>query len=412
MIKINNNKGNILRTVLVIVAYITFFIGAFIFKHTYKSKMLRDFPATHTAKQFLLAHPQVAATLGDNIVYGSNLGGSFTYNNQGGDGTIAFPVAGSKANGVIKVTLVQDGNNMPWFVSKAVFKGPEKKEYPLDTPADWLKQAYAALDNLNEKEAVLMCERLKTAVPDDENVTYCESELAFNRYEDHRYIELKRILAEKYPQYARYESELGNAFYELGQPQSAIVYYNKAWDIKPDIQTAGWIAALHLDDNQLDQAKIWLDKAYALGKPTAYIDYLEGLYLLKKNDPKLAISYFNYSREADPMYEYPYFGLATAYQTLGQDTDAVYYYEQGISRKPTGVLKFRKALVNLLIKMKYTDDAIYHLLKIADYHPTDVEGLQKLAQIYDSQGRTSSGDWARQKIAEIQAKAQPNNNSL
>lgn len=408
--KKQNDKGNIVTILLVTLGLFTFFVGAFVFGYWFWGRSLVHFPAYSVATTYIAHHPQVAELLGMIKEWDPSPSGEFDYDKERGDGELTLKLVGDKTKGKIHFKFLTE-YGQPWIIQKAFLQTDKEKEpIVLDTPQTWLDAADDLLNQRNPDEAQKICVLMQQAVPDDYRGTYCLGEVALFTGDTNRYLELRQSLVAKSPNYYRFQSGLAYAYYVTGNLEKSIEHYTQSWELMTDPETATEIARAHLNIHQEDAAFKWLEKSRkaADGINMVSLAYQYGRFYYHKKNYDEAIASFTLAKKLDPNDSFPYFGLALSYEALAQVDRAIYYYEQGIARNPTGAFIFRQSLVTLLTSHQYDDEAIYHLIKTILYHPKIVGPYLQLAELYGKEGRTKEADAVYVAVSKIDPKAVQN----
>jgi tetratricopeptide (TPR) repeat protein len=363
-------------------------------------KLLIQFPAYPVAKNYILHQPRIADELGDITNWDKSPSGFFEYNQEHGEGNLKLHLSGTKGKGILTITLTSE-LEQSWLIDSAILKKKGQDPIDLDTPKQWEAKAYEALNQRNTEEAQKDCALIREATPQDYRGFYCMAEIAWNQGNKIEFLEIRKQLAALSPEYYVYEKQLGDAYNFLGNYEKAAEHYLKAWSLKPQAQTASDLASAYLDLGNYEKALEFLKKATELNLQSATLAYRYGKYYLAIQEPAKAIEYFDKARHIDPNLADAYFGLAYANMALNENEKAIFFFEQGISRAPTSSLKHRTVLVNLLIAQNYYDEAIYHLIKTSLYHPDDISTFEKLATLYQKQGRYNAAQYVADYIQKL-----------
>ncbi|MBI4412678.1 MAG: PrsW family intramembrane metalloprotease [Deltaproteobacteria bacterium] len=386
-----SEKGGLAGAILAVLSFVLFFVGVVVFGFWIWGRLLVDFPAYALAKTYLSNHSKILELIGPVEKWDQSPSGEFLYNNEeGGEGKLEMDLAGQKGKGSVKIDFFSDFGQT-WKIDHAVLAVPGQKEpIELEGPDQWLDKAYGYMDQRKYVEAQSVCELIQKSTPDDDRADSCLAELALAQGDPQKAVEIRKLLADKYPGYDSYETRLAYAYYAAGDGEKSIEHYRKAWDLSADPETASSIAYVYLDSGKTDEAWEWLTRAREKELHSAMLAYRFGWYYYNKKDAKAAEEYFNLSRDEDPSYAMPFFGLAYLSLDAGKDDDAIYYFEEGIQRSPNNSLTYRHDLVDLLVKNKYFDEAIFHLIRTTLYHPQSVGPFVLLAKLYERQGRAES----------------------
>lgn len=387
---LKDETGGLATILLVVLGLFTFFVGVIILGVWLWSSWMKDFPAYHVAKKYITFHPSINVGLGEIQEWDSFPWGRFSYNKTSGVGTLYLDLKGSQARGRVTLELVNEFET-PWLIKQATLKIANQKEpIDLETPQQWLNNALDFLKKRNFDDARKFCELIEQAVPDDYRDEICYAEIALDQDDKNLFLEIRKSLVDKNPNYDRYQVFLAYAHHILGENEKSIEYYKKAWELNPDPQTASSLAYLYLIKNESETARGWLEKAREKGGKSPELAYRYGWYYFTQKDYTKAIEHLNIAKNLDPNYAMPYFGLAYVHEEMDEKHEPIFYFEQGINRDPTGSLIHRKNLIDHLMKYKYYDEAIFHLLRASIYHPKDIPSLVVLSKLYQRQGRSKS----------------------
>lgn len=253
-LKFSDQKGSLVTVLLVCLGLIAFFISAIVFGVWIWVRLMNNFPAYHTAKNFLSNHPQVEEQLGSIEEWDSFPWGRINYNKRSGTATIHLDLTGSKTKGRVTLVLVNEFEN-PWVVDKASLKFRGQKEpVEMETPEQWLNTALDYLKKRNFSEAQEKCELIQKAVPEDYRDEVCFAEIALTKGEKERFLEIRKSLSDKNPNYDRYQVFLAYAYFVLDDIQKSIEHYNKAWDLNPNPETASSLAYIYLNNKENNKA--------------------------------------------------------------------------------------------------------------------------------------------------------------
>lgn len=372
---------------MVIIAIIGFFIGAAFFGYWAWNHLLVKFPAYQTAKSYLNVQPEAQKILGNISKWDSHPSGEFFYNKQGGEGKLQFKVEGSLSKGEIFLKFKSEAGEI-WIIKEASLKTATiKQPLPLTVPDDWLASAKKLVQQNKITEAMEQCAKIKTAVPDDYIAEYCLAEIELSRGNSTQYLEMYKRIKDKNPNNYHYQSQLGHAYYVIGDDENALNHLKLAWDLNSLPFIARDIALVHLNRNDTTKGAEWLKKAEEKGDQSAALKHLYGRYYLNRKEYQQAKAFFNQALKIDPYYTDSYFGLAYTYQDLTNIEEAVSHFEMGLLYAPWSSLKHRKNLIVLLSQNNMTDELTYHLKKVIEYHPQEIPPYGELARIYVSQQR-------------------------
>lgn len=396
-----DQKGGVASFFLVLFVFIGF-LGGLIYAgfHVWQG-MLNRFPATEVGKTYLTHHPQVKERVGENLSFHSFLFGTFHYGETGGDGNLEIEMKGDKGSATASLSFVNGYRGQPWKIQSAYLALEGEEKFQIDSPAQWLTNANSLINARQVEGAELLCALIQQAVPDDERGVYCNAEVSRARGDLDQFIELRKSLADKNPDYYRHQSQLGDAYYQLGEWEKSIEYYNRSWELFPDPLLAVDIGGIYLDQKKDEEGFSWLEKARSKEIVSSRLEYNYGKYYLNRGEYPRALASFSKAQELDSLDPYPCFGLAITHWRQGEEREAVYFFEQGLARAPATSLHQRKNLVDLLIEMEYFDDAIYHVWKVIDYHPQEVEAYVVLSKLLQRNGRTGESTQVMNKALEL-----------
>ena len=198
---------------------------------------------------------------------------------------------------------------------------------------------------------------------------------------------------------ARWRS-VGNLWRKQQQPDSALAYLSKAYELAPgDLKTVADLGSVLVDGKQFDKADSLID--LGLDKDSINIPLLKlrvasaflnkhyeealdpGEKLLRLNEPSLqalgwtALSYYNLKKYPDCI------RVCEGMQGMGMDIEAVYYYESRAEAKLKHYAEsdslLRKALSKAISKTAewYYDD-------LGDNYESQKDHRQSLAHCYDA----------------------------
>lgn len=148
------------------------------------------------------------------------------------------------------------------------------------------------------------------------------------------------------PQSAEEQFHAGNAYYEAGQWDRAIIAYQKAIELDPNYQAAyANLGVTYYQQQQFDLAASQYEKALELNPEDGDVAYnLGALYLQQalsqggEPNPDLlnqAVSQLQLAREMSPELAEPYFSLGVAYFALNRSAEAIQAFDTFLSLDST-----------------------------------------------------------------------------
>ncbi|MBI2339436.1 MAG: PrsW family intramembrane metalloprotease [Deltaproteobacteria bacterium] len=396
-----SSRGGLAGAVVAVLGFVSFVAGAVVFGFWLWNRLLVEFPAYGLARTYLSNHSKMLELIGPVDRWDESPSGEFSYNSEGGEGELEMALSGLKGEGTVTLKFFSDFGKT-WKIDEAHLTVAGRKEpIELEGPRQWLRQAYDYMDQRKFVEAEGACKTIQKSAPEDDRADSCFAELALSRGEDQKFVEIWKGLAESYPAYDGYQMRLASAYDTVGDNEKSIEHYQKAWGLNDDPETASSLASVYLDSGETEKAWEWLEKAREAGLRSASLAYRFGRYYYNKKDAENAEEYFNISRDEDPAYAMSYIGLAYLSRDRGEDDDAIYYFEEGISRSPGDSLDYRRDLIDLLVQKKYFDEAIFHLIRATLYHPREVGPFVMLAKLYERQGRMESAGIVHDQAVKI-----------
>jgi tetratricopeptide (TPR) repeat protein len=144
-----------------------------------------------------------------------------------------------------------------------------------------------------------------------------------------------RMAIDIYPTFFNATYDLGRTYQILGEADSAIVFYEKAFTLDSTFTLAATGAAdLLIQQNRISEAKIFYEKAISI-TPKEYSNYDKLSYaLFMKKDYPDAISTLRAAISNFPQLPQPYVNLARIYHTINQDDSAKYLLREALKVSP------------------------------------------------------------------------------
>lgn len=386
-----NQDGFISRSALVLLALLGFFVFIASLGYWGWGYLLKKFPAYESAQTFISHHPMIEKKIGTIKQWDASPSGDFDYDTERGEGHLEIDIEGTVTGGTVRVELFNEKEH-PWLIRTASLKTRLMADFmELETPKDWEQIAYREIDANNFEEATKYCNLIQACTPEDPLHYYCRAELELARGDQANFLKIREELSQKDQGYYLYQEQLAYAHRNLGRHEDSITYFRKAHDLKPDQYLATQLVLAYFELLDVKGGETWLRQAEANDYKHIDLVFAYGKYYALSSDYENAKFFFQQTLKEDPNYANAYFGLAQLNEDINL-SDAIYYYEQGLARVPRLALKYRKRLVKLLIKSKYYDEAIYHLIQTTLYHGEDIPAMALLARVYEEQGRHQSRD--------------------
>lgn len=254
----------------------------------------------------------------------------------------------------------------------------EKKFNPSAAEAH-LKKFYKHMEKNELKEATEELEALSLITPDAPLFIYNSSRLALAKGDTDKAIELLKDVIDKQPMFVKAYNTLGEVYENLGDLESAIVYYELAHSISP-ANTERLIALSKLYKSQNDTEKAETILKEAVGETRHDIStsgLLMGEIYLSQNENDKALEVLSKAYKQNPSDISIMLSLAEAYRKVGQPEKAIELYKQILRINPL------QANVNYFIgkaylEMNIKDKAIENIKKAWELNPYSKEIIADL----------------------------------
>jgi len=178
--------------------------------------------------------------------------------------------------------------------------------------------------------------------------------------------------------------KLGLAYLNSDTDYLSIVEFEKALAINPDDDRVYYaIATFYIKKNRISDAERYVKQALTLKSDDLEYQNLLATIYATKNEPLKAINIWKKIAD-DPKYPTPevvYFNIASAYQQMGNLSEAEFNFKKSIQANPR-ILNTYLTLSNLYIQQKRYIDAETTLKQALDINPTFNQGKYQLARVY------------------------------
>jgi tetratricopeptide (TPR) repeat protein len=179
--------------------------------------------------------------------------------------------------------------------------------------------------------------------------------------------------------YAEAHNAQGVALFKKGLWREAILHYEEALRVKPELAEAysnmGTVLGIQ---GKAAEAVTEFEKALKLNPKNPEIHYNMGLMLAKQDAIDEAISHYQKALEIKPLYAEPHKELGDAFFIKGKIAEALKQYSKALEIKPD----FAKAHCNMglaLMFQKQYQDAIAHFSEALRLEPDSVEAQRNMA---------------------------------
>ncbi len=175
--------------------------------------------------------------------------------------------------------------------------------------------------------------------------------------------------------------DTGSAFMLLGQPDEAIVYYERASEIKPDLPEV-WsnLGTAFLSKGQVDEAIQSYQKAVAIKPDSADMRYNLGRAFADKADWENAIACYEAGLKIRPNDAETLNNLGVALAKIGKIDDAIEQFREALWSNPN----YPEAHYNLggvLAHRAQTDEAVVQYREALRLKPDYAEARQRLLEL-------------------------------
>jgi tetratricopeptide (TPR) repeat protein len=182
-------------------------------------------------------------------------------------------------------------------------------------------------------------------------------------------------------------NNLGDALFQKGRVDEAIVHFQTALQIRPDYVLACYnLGNALLQKGRMDEAVALYQKALQI-KPD-YADAYNNLgsILFQKGRVDEAMVYFQKALQIEPDYAKAYNNLGNALFQKGRVDEAITHYQKALQIKPDNA-KAHNNLGNALLQKGRVDEAIIHYQKALQIKPDYADAQNNLGNLLLQKGR-------------------------
>jgi len=203
------------------------------------------------------------------------------------------------------------------------------------------------------------------------------------------------------PDYAEAHSNLGTALLQKGQVDEAIAHCEKALEIEPDFADAhGNLGNALLQKGQVDGAIAQYQKALEIKPDKADAHGNLGNALLQKGQVGEAITHDRKALEIKPDYADAHINLGNALLQKGQMDEAITHYQMALRIK-SDFSEAHYNLGNALLRKGRVDEAIAHYQKALEIKPEYADAQGNLGNALLQKGLVSDAVAHYEKALEI-----------
>jgi tetratricopeptide (TPR) repeat protein len=196
-------------------------------------------------------------------------------------------------------------------------------------------------------------------------------------------------------------NNLGNALFQKGQLDDAIVQWQRALEINPNYAEAHYNFGLALfQKGQLDDAIVQCQRALEINPNYAEAHYNFGLALFQKGQVDDAVAQYQKAVEIKRNYAEAHSNLGLALFQKGQVDDAVAQYQKAVEIKPNYVAAHYN-LGNALFQKGQLDEAIAQFQKAVEINPNFAAAHINLGNALFQKGQLDEAIAQFQKAVEI-----------
>ncbi len=196
-------------------------------------------------------------------------------------------------------------------------------------------------------------------------------------------------------------NNLGDALFQKGSVDEAIIHYQKALQIKPDYAEAhNNLGNALIQKGNVDEAIAHYQKALKIKPDYAEVHYNLGNALLKKGSVDEAIAQYQKALQITLDYAEAHNNLGSALLQKGSVDEAIAHYQKALQIKPD----YAEACYNLgnaLLKKGSVDEAIAHFQKVLQITPDNAEAHNNLGNALLKKGSVDEAIAHFQKALQI-----------
>jgi tetratricopeptide (TPR) repeat protein len=183
------------------------------------------------------------------------------------------------------------------------------------------------------------------------------------------------------PDNARVHGNLGNALLKKGNVDEAIAHFQRALQIDPDsVEAHNNLGNALLKEGNVDEAIVQYQKALQINPDYAKAHYNLGCALFQKGNVDEAIEHFQRALQINPDSMEAHYNLSCALLQKGNVDEAIVQYQKALQIEPDDE-ESHINLGNALIQKGNVDKAIVHYQKALQIEPDNVEALNNLAWV-------------------------------
>jgi len=180
---------------------------------------------------------------------------------------------------------------------------------------------------------------------------------------------------------------LGNALFQKGSVDEAIIHFQKALKINPDYEEACYnLGNALFQKGNVDEAIVHYQQALEINPVYAEAQNNLGIALLRKGNVDEAIIHYQKALEIKPDHAEAHYNLGNALLQKGRVDEAIVHYQKALEIKPDHA-ETHYNLGNALLQKGSVDEAIVHYQKALEIKPDYAEAHNNLGSALNSQGR-------------------------
>ncbi len=203
------------------------------------------------------------------------------------------------------------------------------------------------------------------------------------------------------PDYAEAHVNLGNALLQKGNVDEAIVHYQKALQIEPDYAKAHVnLGSVLFQKGDVDEAIAHFQKALQINPDNAVTCVDLGYALLQKGNVDEAIAQYQTALQINPDYAKAHNNLGNALLQKGDLDEAIVHYQKALQINPDYATA-RNNLGTALLQKGNVDEAIIHYQKALQINPDDAGAYNNLGNALFQKGNVDEAIVHFQKALQI-----------